>query len=495
MSVETENVDLSEATLDKQEPERPKLTPGRIYIIVAGLAIALFCGAVDSTIVATALPTIANHFNSLSKISWVVTANLLTATAFQPLYGRLSDIFGRKETLLIALGIFETGTVISSLASRIEMLIVSRAISGIGSAGIIVMVQIVIADIVSLQERGKYAGLISIAFGIASVVGPILGGLFTDHLSWRWCFYINLPLGAIAATVVLLLVKTPAPIGDWKTKIRRIDFKGAVLLISGLVCLILAINFGGTQFAWSSPQIISLFAVSVVLLSIFVYVEIKTAFSPLIPISSGIFLLPFMMGLVSCSIISGLVISRTGYYRMFFIPGILVFSVGTSLITTFTSTTGKAPQVVYLLIAGIGMGSTMQSTILCAQVAVKRELLAVATGLIMFARILSGTIGVALVSLVLKISMNPKLAEFVKSNPQDYALIEASKQSAKVIYASGTPVEAKDAIIAAYVFALRNVFIMTASVSFLGFVFALFTRHIPLTPPQPEQNQEKTEKA
>ncbi|CAG8575911.1 488_t:CDS:10 [Diversispora eburnea] len=383
------------------DPTVPKVQMSKSKVLLAflGLALSILLAALDQTIVATALPKIAQDFSALDQISWVGSAYLLTATAFQPTYGKFSDIFGRKSTFLTAIVLFELGSLLCGLATNMDMLIIARAIAGLGGGGIFGLVLIIISEIVSLQDRGKYQGMIGGVFGISSVIGPLLGGAFTDHASWRWAFYINLPLGAIAIIFVIAFLHLPHPEGSLVDKLKRIDWFGTIFIAASTVCVLLPLNWGGNTYEWDSPVIIVLFCVGGVGYIIFAYIEGWVAKEPLAPgrlfrnrtvaacfsvnfwqgmaffsltyfvplfyqivkgdtaTESGLELLPLILGVVIASIFSGQLASRTELisYKAYCIFGAVLITVGSGLISTFDENSNRGKQIGYLLIAGVGV--------------------------------------------------------------------------------------------------------------------------------------------
>ncbi|OLY82037.1 putative transporter [Smittium mucronatum] len=499
------------------------LSVGKKYFIVSTLCLAVFLSSLDSTMVSTALPSIANEFQALSSVSWIVTSNLLCTTAFQPLYGRMSNIFGRKESLMFSIVIFVLGSIISGVAKSIPTLIISRGITGMGGAGISVMVNIVISDLVSMQDRGKYAGLIGVAFGIASVTGPLLGGVFSDKLSWRWCFYINIPIGVFIFLIFWKTLHLSSPVGNWKDKMRRIDFLGLALIVAGLTMIILAMNWGGVQYSWTSPIVLCLFIFGFIFIVIFSLVELYFAKEPILPLrlfkirnvwaiviiqlaigsvmynviyympmyysvvyngngsSSGLFLLPFIIGMVITSLGCGLAISYTGRYKIYIQVGSLMVTTGLGLISTFSSTIARYKQVIYLAITGLGISLINQPAIICIQVSSGPKNLATATATIIFFRILAGTLGISLFSALLKNHLDSKLADFTSIYPEYTSYAENAKLSIESIYNSSTPLIARTSIVDAYVKSIEFVFRILTPIAGIGFLLSFILIHINFT--------------
>ncbi|PVU88499.1 hypothetical protein BB561_005818 [Smittium simulii] len=499
----------------------PILSKQRIILAVIALCIAIFLASLDGTIVATALPKITNNFNAANSAHWLVTANLLANTCFQPLFGKISDIFGRKETLILAIFIFEAGSAISGIVNSINLLIFSRALTGIGAAGIVVMVQIVVSEMVPIRERGKYTGFIGLAFGMASVVGPLLGGVFTDNVGYRWCFFINLPVGLVAGVVIAFLVKTKKPQGSVISKIKRFDFIGALLLIAGLVMFIIGLSFGGTEYPWSSATVLCLLIGGVLFLVLYILYDLKLAKEPILPLDlfyrrnlwssvcaqffmsfglygiiyiipsydtavhnasasdSGISLLPFVLTMVVFSILGGVGITRTGKYIIMFRVGTASMALGIGLLATINQNTKKVLTIFYLALCGIGCGLSMQSFLICAQAAVPRTFIAGATSVIAFSRILSGAIGITLSTLVQKSVLTPKIKALIQKYPDNIDYIQKSIKNTSLIHSLPMGEDLKYSLINIYVSSITKAFIMFCAVLCLSFAITLISRHIP----------------
>ena len=409
-----------------------RLTGRALWTVFAALMLGMFLAALDQTIVSTALPTIVGDLGGLNHLSWVVTSYLLAATVSTPVYGKLGDMIGRKPVFLAAILIFLAGSMLSGLSQTMNELIAFRAVQGIGAGGLMVGAQAIIGDIVPPRERGRYMGLIGSVFGVASVAGPLLGGFLVESLSWRWVFYVNMPIGVLAVVIVITRLHLHTP-----THHHRIDYLGAALLSGCVGSLILLTTWGGTQYAWGSSTIIGLGIAGVVLLAAFIWRETRAAepilplrlfrssvfrvanaigftigmamfgaiiFIPLFlqivygasPTASGLRMLPLIVGLLVATISSGQVITRIGRYRAFPIAGTAILIVGMYLLSRLQ--VGTAPWVasVFMLVVGIGIGLVMQVMILVVQNDVRPQDIGVATSTATFFRSVGGAFGVAI---------------------------------------------------------------------------------------------------
>ncbi|KAJ3284979.1 hypothetical protein HK104_009691 [Borealophlyctis nickersoniae] len=434
------------------------LTKGAFALVFLGLALALFLAALDMTIIATALPAIGQDFKAFDMIPWIGISYLLTATAVSPLYGKFSDIFGRKAMFLWAILIFEIGSAICGAAQSMGMLVAGRAIAGIGGGGLFSLVLIIISDIVSFEDRGKYQGMFGAVFALASVIGPLLGGAFTDsYLTWRWCFYINLPIGLVTIVVVYFLLKFPAPTGSIRDKLRRIDYLGTFALVAGIIVLLIPLQLGGSQWPWNDAKTISMLVLAVVILGVFVFIEAKVAVEPIIPgamfenrsvalilgiafclgaafmsltfyvplyfqlvngetaTQSGLETLPLMLGVTCFSIICGQLMSRTGYYVPFYFSGGILLTVGAALISTLTAESNRGMQIGYLFIAGVGVGNLVQTRVIGIQASVSLRNIAVATATSNFCQTLGGVIGIAIVGTIFNNLLTTHIQDAISS--------------------------------------------------------------------------------
>ncbi|MBK5222091.1 MAG: MFS transporter [Acidimicrobiia bacterium] len=474
--------------------------------------LGMLLAALDQTIVATALPTIVGELGGLDHLAWVVTAYMLATTVSTPLYGKLGDLLGRKRIFQVAIVIFLFGSVLCGLATSMNQLIAFRAVQGIGGGGLMVLAQAIIADIVSPRERGRYQGYFGAVFGASSVAGPLIGGFFTDHLSWRWVFYVNIPLGVLALVVTALVL----PEGVRRAKVK-IDYLGSMLVMAGITCLVLLTTWAGTEYAWGSPTVIGLGIGAVVLLSAFIAVERRVE-EPILPLrlfrdkifsvsssvsfivglamfgcisflplflqivrgasatDSGLLLTPMMGGMLVTSIIAGRTVSRTGRYKIFPVTGTAVAALGLFLFSTMDVDTSYVQSSIYMVVLGIGLGLTMQILVLSVQNSVPVRDLGVATSAANFFRSVGGSIGVAVFGAVLSSRLAVELTSRMPADtPADLMGSSVTPEAVRALDPA-----LRSNYLEGFSAALTDVFLVAVPVMLVGFALTWLLKEIPL---------------
>ncbi|WP_328620427.1 MDR family MFS transporter [Streptomyces sp. NBC_00354] len=496
-----------------------EVKPRSVRVVLMALMIAMLLAMLDNMIIGTAMPTIVGELGGLEHLSWVVTAYTLATAASTPIWGKLGDMYGRKGSFLTSIVIFLIGSALSGMAQDMGQLIGFRAIQGLGAGGLIVGVMAIIGDLIPPRERGKYQGMMAGVMALAMIGGPLVGGTITDHMGWRWSFYINLPLGAVALAMVTAVLHLP------KKKAKgKIDYLGAALLTVAITSTVLVTTWGGTEYAWGSGEIIGLIVVAIVSIAAFLFAETKAA-EPVMPLhifrsrnftlmsvigflvgfamfggvvylplfqqsvqgasatNSGLLLLPMLLSMMVVSLIAGRITTSSGKYKIFPIVGGALMVVGLFLLAQMDTETSRLMSGVYMAILGAGLGFLMQITMLVAQNSVEMKDMGVASSSATLFRTLGGSFGVALMGSLFTSRVTDTMSE--RLGPQAAQAAGSAQLDAASL--AKLPEAVRDAYQHAVAAGTHSAFLLGAVIAVLGFAAAWFVKEVPLRGAGPAQ--------
>ncbi|KAH8704937.1 major facilitator superfamily-domain-containing protein [Talaromyces proteolyticus] len=492
-------------------------------LIMGALSVSLFLSALDTTIITTAVPTIVTHFNSSIGYIWVGSAYLLGNAAVVPVWGKISDIFGRKQTLLVTVSVFLFGSLLCAISQSMTMLITARAIQGVGGGGTILLPNICVSDLFPLHKRGMYFGMLGMVWAMASALGPVIGGIFTSRVSWRWCFYINLPFGGVALATLTFFLKLHNPRTPIRQGLAAIDWIGNLLVVGGTLMILIGLQFGGIQYAWKSATIICLLVFGAITIAIFCFYESKFAKYPVIPprifyyrnsisayslsvmhamaflggtywlpmyfqsvlgadsLMSGVYLLPYVISSSLASIGAGVLIKKTGNFRLPIVIGLFVMTIGLGLLTYLDVEPHWDRIILFQIIAGIGSAPNFQAPLIAIQTNIEPRDIGVATSSFSFARQIGTSISVTIGGVVFNnvmASQRDHLASVLGQQlAEEFSGQEASASIQKI---NDLPMDQIQTVRTAYWNALQKMFILYACVSFTGLAISLWIKQTTL---------------
>ncbi|KAJ2695893.1 hypothetical protein FB645_006342 [Coemansia sp. IMI 203386] len=514
--------DTESANKDASVNEEPLIKGKKMLGIMVALTLSMFLAALDNTIVSTMLPKITEKFNALKLMTWIVSAYIVSSTALQPMYGKLCHIFGHQYVLIVAHVFFLVGSIICGASKSANMLIAGRAIAGVGGSGLMSLCFVVIGDIVPTAKSPMYISAFGMVWAIASVAGPLLGGVFADKTGFQWGFYINPIIQAPVLVLIVLFMRLPRPQGSVMDKIKRIDFIGIFAVVAGIILFQLSLTWGGQDYPWKSAAVITTLILGILILVGFVLIEWKIPAEPIMPlrlfkrrntslmlfaqilfgmcfflpifyfplylsvvknasaISSGLHLISCMLAISLSTIVAGVLITKTGIYRPFIWSGIAINVAGLGLFVLLGTHPTNSMLIGIPIVFGVGIGLAMQPMMSCAQNAVDQEDIATTTTLFMTIRMLGSAIGLAIAQSVLQNQLAPRIDEALLKFPDSKDLISSFTFNQAVIWAEGVPTDVHESLIEAYVKSMHTVYLIFLSFGGAALIISLFVKNIPL---------------
>ncbi|GAB7351562.1 hypothetical protein MBLNU459_g2188t1 [Dothideomycetes sp. NU459] len=518
------------AATEEKHPEQPSLTRmdstpledrgrGRIALIMLALGMAVFLAAIDVTIITTALPTISEYFHSSAGYTWIGSAYLLGSASSVPTWGKISDIFGRKPVLLAANVVFMIGSLIAALSYNVGMLIAARALQGIGGGGLVTLVNICISDLFSMRRRGAYFGIIGGVWAIASAIGPVIGGVFTEKVSWRWCFYINLPCDGLALVIIFFFLDLKTPRTPLMEGLKAIDWLGSLLIVGGVLMFLFGLEYGGVTYPWDSATVLCLLIFGILTIGLFTVIEWKFAKYPVMPLRlfkyrsniaacgvcfvhgfvfiassyylplyfqaargatpllSGVYVLPNALAVSCASIATGIFIRKTGLYLPPIYAGLFFMTVGTGLYINFDANSGWAKIILYQVVAGLGIGPNFQAPLIALQTHVKPRDIATGTATFGFVRQIATSISVVVGGVVFQNQMQKKAGTLEAAlGPRVAAQLSGSGAGANVRLVDALPANQKQVARAAFADSLQPMWIVYTCIAVVGLAIAFFIK-------------------
>ncbi|KAI8326454.1 MFS general substrate transporter [Martensiomyces pterosporus] len=518
-----ETARLNTAAGETKPAEPLQLSQLENGLVLFALSVATFMGSLDITAVATVMPVIGAQFDDLSSINWIATTYLLGMTCTIPAVGRMSDIWGRRNVFILFILVFIIGSVICGAAKSMKPLLAGRSLAGIGAGGQMMLPMVIVSDMGTERQRALNLGILAAVWAISSVVGPVIGGTLGEHSSWRWLFYMNAPIMGVTIPILYFFMRFPIPPGSAWEKLKRIDYLGILVVAGAALTLLLALNYGGNLYSWSSGVVILLFVLSGVFFAVFVFIETKVAIDPIMPLqlfksrnavalifiqpfiggatyvptfylmlwysvvkgaspeSSGLHLIPSVLTAALISMVSGAVITKTGEYRSHIILSTIILTIGGGMLVLYDETISNSKQIGFLIIVGIGIGLAMQSHIVGMQATCQGDDMAMATTTVFFFRMLGAAVIIAILNTIMQTSLTTKLTKVVLEHPLYAKYILDSVNNQDIIRLPVVPQVVREAVINANVKSLKSAFVANLALTAVTVPVALFVKHIPLS--------------